>query len=92
LSGLRGHDTGSLWQPGAGGLCLHTIILDQNKPDRMYVAISAAGAFRTDDGGTTWLPNQQGVSIWRDTGSRRPGGSLRSQPRNARGATGNFTP
>ena len=54
LSGLRQHDTGHLWQPGAGGMCLHTIILDPVNPQRIYVAISAAGAFRTDDGGTTW--------------------------------------
>lgn len=61
LSGLRGHNTGSLWQPGAGGLCLHTIILDPNRPGRMYAAISAAGAFRTDDGGTTWFPINKGL-------------------------------
>ena len=51
LSGLRGHGTGPKWQPGAGGMCLHTIILDPSNPKRMWIAISAAGAFRTDDGG-----------------------------------------
>jgi photosystem II stability/assembly factor-like uncharacterized protein len=61
LPGLRGHGTGSQWQPGAGGLCLHTVILDQNDPNRIFVAISAAGAFRTDDGGTTWKPINQGL-------------------------------
>jgi len=61
LSGLRCHDTGPLWQPGAGGMCLHTIILDPNSLGRMYVAISAAGAFRTDDGGETWRPINRGL-------------------------------
>ncbi len=61
LSGLRRHDTGGIWQPGAGGLCLHTIILDPRNPDRIYIAISAAGAFRTDDGGQTWKPINQGL-------------------------------
>ena len=61
LSGLRGHGTGPRWQPGAGGMCLHTILLDPNVPERMFVAISAAGAFRTDDGGKTWKPINQGL-------------------------------
>src|SRR5262249_28665897 len=51
LSGLRRHTSGPSWQPGAGGMCLHTILLDPTRPDRIFVAISAAGAFRTDDGG-----------------------------------------
>ncbi len=61
LAGLRGHGTGPKWQPGAGGMCLHTIILDPKDPDRIYVAISAAGAFRTDDGGKTWKPINRGL-------------------------------
>jgi len=61
LPGLREHGTGSGWQPGAGGLCLHTIILDPKNPNRMFIAISAAGAFRTDDGGKTWRPINQGL-------------------------------
>ena len=61
LSGLRGHGTGPKWQPGAGGMCLHTIILDTKDPGRIYIAISAAGAFRTDDGGTTWKPINRGL-------------------------------
>jgi photosystem II stability/assembly factor-like uncharacterized protein len=61
LSGLRGHGTGPKWQPGAGGLCLHTIILDPSDPQRIFIAISAAGAFRTDDGGETWKPINQGL-------------------------------
>src|ERR671930_517888 len=61
LSGLRKHDTGPRWQPGAGGMCLHTILLDPDNRGRMYVAISAAGAFRTDDGGATWRPINRGL-------------------------------
>ena len=61
LSGLRKHDTGSAWAPGAGGMCLHTILIDPLNPDRIFVAISAAGAFRTDDGGQTWKPINQGL-------------------------------
>jgi photosystem II stability/assembly factor-like uncharacterized protein len=61
IAGLRMHGTGPRWQPGAGGMCLHTIVLDPSNPDRMYVAISAAGAFRTDDGGNTWKPINQGL-------------------------------
>ena len=61
LPGLRGHGTGPKWQPGAGGMCLHTVILDPSNPQRIYIAISAAGAFRTDDGGTTWKPINRGL-------------------------------
>ena len=61
LSGLRGHGTGPQWQPGAGGMCLHTIILDKKNPNRSYIAISAAGAFRSDDAGKTWKPINQGL-------------------------------
>ena len=61
LSGLRSHDTGPFWQPGAGGMCLHTIIVSPDDPDRIFVAISAAGAFRTDDGGTSWRPINHGL-------------------------------
>ena len=61
LPGLRGHATGPHWAPGAGGMCLHTIIIDPGNPQRMYVAISAAGAFRTDDGGVTWRPINRGL-------------------------------
>jgi photosystem II stability/assembly factor-like uncharacterized protein len=61
LSGLRGHGSGPHWQPGAGGMCLHTILLDPKNPQRMFIAISAAGAFRTDDGGATWRPINQGL-------------------------------
>jgi photosystem II stability/assembly factor-like uncharacterized protein len=52
---------GPLWQPGAGGMCLHTILLDRNKPGRMFIAISAAGAFGSDDGGKTWRAINRGL-------------------------------
>jgi photosystem II stability/assembly factor-like uncharacterized protein len=61
LSGLRGHGSGLRWQPGAGGMCLHTILLDPSDPERIYIAISAAGAFRTNDGGETWRPINRGL-------------------------------
>jgi hypothetical protein len=61
LAGLRGHGSGSSWQPGAGGMCLHTIVHDPSNVERMYVAISAAGAFRTDDSGQTWKPINKGL-------------------------------
>jgi photosystem II stability/assembly factor-like uncharacterized protein len=61
LPGLRGHGSGPRWQPGAGGMCLHTILLDPADPQRMFIAISAAGAFRTDDGGATWKPINRGL-------------------------------
>jgi len=61
LSALRGHGTGPAWQPGAGGMCLHTIILDRKNPNRIYIAISAAGAFRSDDAGKSWKPINQGL-------------------------------
>ncbi|MGZ5528196.1 MAG: WD40/YVTN/BNR-like repeat-containing protein [Limisphaerales bacterium] len=60
LSGLR-KAKGQLWQPGAGGMAVHTIILDRKNPKRMFIAISAAGAFRTDDGGATWKPINKGL-------------------------------
>ncbi len=61
VPGLRGHGSGSAWHPGAGGLCLHTIVLDPSNQRRMFVAISAAGAFRTDDGGASWRPINRGL-------------------------------
>jgi photosystem II stability/assembly factor-like uncharacterized protein len=60
LSGLR-DVKGNLWQPGAGGMCLHTIVQDPTNPQRMYIAISAAGTFRTDDGGMTWRAINRGL-------------------------------
>ena len=61
LPGLRGHESGPAWQLGAGGLCLHTILLDPADAQRLFVAISAAGAFRSDDAGTTWHPINNGL-------------------------------
>src|SRR3954463_15086020 len=61
LPGLREHGSGARWAPGAGGLCLHTILIDPSNHDRIFIAISAAGAFRTDDGGKTWKPINQGL-------------------------------
>jgi hypothetical protein len=57
LRGVSGH----LWQPGAGGMCLHTVLQAPGRPGRLYVAISAAGAFRTDDGGKTWRAITRGL-------------------------------
>ena len=62
LAGLRGHESGPRWQPGAGGMGLHTILLDAKNPGRIFVAISAAGVFRSDDGGKTWAPKNRGLT------------------------------
>ena len=61
LAGLRGHGSGPSWQPGAGGMCLHTILFDPRNSRRLFVAISAAGAFRSDDGGASWMPINRGL-------------------------------
>lgn len=61
LPGLRGHATAPSWQPGAGGLCLHTVIAGPDDPARIFVAISAAGVFRSDDSGQTWRPANNGL-------------------------------
>jgi photosystem II stability/assembly factor-like uncharacterized protein len=62
LPGLRTHASASSWQPGAGGMCLHTILLDPSDPRRIVVAISAAGAFRSDDAGQSWRPINRGLT------------------------------
>ncbi len=62
LAGLRTHSTGQDWAPGAGGMCLHTILIDPANTQRMYVAISAAGAFRSDDAGESWHVATKGLS------------------------------
>jgi photosystem II stability/assembly factor-like uncharacterized protein len=61
LAGLRGHESGPNWMPGAGGMCLHTVVLDPKNRNRIFCAISAAGAFRSDDSGDTWTPINQGL-------------------------------
>jgi hypothetical protein len=61
VTGLNDHPTKSKWNPGNGGPCLHTILVDPSRPHRMYAGISAAGLFRTDDGGKTWVTANQGV-------------------------------
>jgi photosystem II stability/assembly factor-like uncharacterized protein len=61
MPGLRMHGSGPQWQPGAGGLCLHTILLDPSDAMRMWIAISAAGVFRSDDAGKTWQPKNRGL-------------------------------
>src|SRR5260370_14081915 len=61
LPALREHRTAPDWAPGAGGLCLHTILIDPSNKDRMFIAISSAGAFRSDDAGKSWRPINQGL-------------------------------
>jgi photosystem II stability/assembly factor-like uncharacterized protein len=61
VSGLLHHEHRPQWMPGGGGLCLHTIVLDPVNRDRMLVAISTAGVYRTDDGGRSWTPRNKGV-------------------------------
>ena len=61
ISGLRGQGSGPRWTPGAGGLCLHTVLLDPSEPNRVFVAISSGGVFRTDDAGKTWRPINRGL-------------------------------
>ena len=61
LPALRSHPSGASWQPGAGGMCLHTILLDPRRPGRIFIAISAAGVFRSDDTGATWRPVNRGL-------------------------------
>lgn len=63
MPSLNDHPTRPFWQPGAGGLCLHTIVLDPTDLQRMYIAISAVGVFRTTDGGASWQPANTGTRI-----------------------------
>ena len=63
LIGISQHETRSEWMGGAGGLCLHTILLDKDKPGRMWVGISAVGVLRSDDGGQTFQPCNEGMPI-----------------------------
>ena len=61
LPALRTHESAKGWAPGAGGLCLHTVVIDPTNTDRMFIAISAAGVFRTDDAGKSWRPANRGL-------------------------------
>lgn len=63
---LSGHPTHAGWQPSNGGLALHSIVLDRSNPQRMWIAVSAGGVYRTDDGGASWSPKNKGI---RDIGS-----------------------
>ncbi|MCB9867201.1 MAG: exo-alpha-sialidase [Phycisphaerales bacterium] len=62
MAGLRNHESGPRWQPGAGGMGLHTIVIDPENHERIFIAISAAGVFRSDDGGETWAPKNRGLT------------------------------
>lgn len=61
VAGLNEHPSRAAWMPGAGGLCAHALLFDDRDPDRMWCGISAVGVFRTDDGGATWTPRNEGV-------------------------------
>ena len=61
VKGLHDHPHRSQWQPGGGGLCLHTILPDPSNSKRLFIAISTGGVYRTDDGGENWQPRNQGV-------------------------------
>ena len=61
VRGLWDHPQRAQWQPGGGGLCLHTVLPDPSRPGRMHIAVSTAGVYRTDDGGATWRPANKGV-------------------------------
>ncbi|HEY8635621.1 MAG TPA: hypothetical protein VIL81_00015, partial [Candidatus Limnocylindrales bacterium] len=63
VEGLTNHPTRPEWQPGAGGLCLHSIVPHADDPDRLWVGISAVGAFETRDGGATWETRNGGVRV-----------------------------
>src|SRR5258706_5431565 len=62
IRGFNEHPSRANWVPGFGGLGAHTILSDARNPDRMWVGVSAAGFFRTDDGGKTWTPKNKGVN------------------------------
>jgi hypothetical protein len=61
VAGIAKHPTREMWTPGAGGRCLHTVLIDQSRPGRLYVGISAAGTFRSDDDGESWAPKNRNV-------------------------------
>jgi photosystem II stability/assembly factor-like uncharacterized protein len=61
VTGLTSHPSREHWSPGAGGLCLHSIVLDPKRQERMFVGISAVGVFRTDNSGKDWVPLNKGT-------------------------------
>jgi BNR/Asp-box repeat len=61
VSGLNDHPSRRSWFPGAGGLCAHAILTNDQRPDQIWCGISAVGAWRSDDGGHTWTPKNEGV-------------------------------
>ena len=63
VQGLYDHPHRAQWQPGGGGLCLHTILPDPSNSKRLFIAISTGGVYRTDDGGENWQPRNQGVAV-----------------------------
>ena len=63
VEGLWEHPHRPRWEPGGGGLCLHTVLPDPADPDRMWVAISTGGVYRTDDGGDSWRPRNDGIRV-----------------------------
>ena len=85
LSGLRHHASASSWAPGAGGLCLHTILTDPRDTSRLLVAISSAGVLASDDGGETWEPANLGSAVRVPAGAGCGGRSLRPQAGGAPG-------
>ena len=71
LTGLTSHPTRPDWGPGAGGMGLHTILVDPTNPKRIWAAMSAVGVFRSDDGGETWQARNKGLNRV-PTGSEEP--------------------
>ena len=63
VTGLRGHESVANWEPGAGGLCAHSILHHPADPNRLWVGISAVGVFRSDDGGDSWALMNDGVQL-----------------------------
>ncbi len=63
VPGLNDHPTRAAWQPGLGGLCAHTVLVDPQDARRLWCGISAVGVFRSDDGGQTWVPKNSGVTV-----------------------------
>jgi hypothetical protein len=86
IDGFNEHPSRSTWTPGFGGLGAHTILSDAKDPNRMWVGVSAAGFFRTDDGGRTWHPKNQGVNPAVESAPASTGQCVHSvthDPRNA---------